>query len=274
LQLRQQVGYAKQDQACAIRKYDGAEFVLDKGPTRSDWLHGDWFFNFNYTYSRLFGNYSGLASSDEKGRSDPGVERFFDYPINGFTAAGTPDAGRLPTDRPHVFKSYGGFTFDWWGSRTNGTTLSYFTTAQSGTPITTFVDVENSFIPLTRRGDLGRTPWYTQTDLNFTHRYKFGRDLRYAMAFDVNVTNLFNEANVVDIYNTIDSGQAGTFHCSNLGAAGATALGCMNTILNTGVVSNIQTYLAGSPLRQNGRYRLPSAYQGNRSIRFGFRLLF
>jgi len=274
LQLRQQVGYVKQDQACAIRKYDGAEFVLDKGPSRVEWLHGDWFLNVNYTFSRLWGNYSGLASSDEKGRSDPGVERFFDYPINGFTATGAPDAGRLPTDRPHVFKSYGGFTFDWMGSHTNATTLSYFTTVQSGTPLTTFVDIENSFIPLTKRGDLGRTPIYSQTDLNFTHRYNFGRDLKYTMAFDVNVTNLFNEANVLDVNNTIDSGTAGTFHCSNLGAAGSTALGCMNTILNNGIVSNIQSFLGASANRRSGLYTLPSTYQANRSIRFGFRLLF
>jgi len=274
LQVRQQVGYAKQDQAKAIRNYDGLELVFDKGPSRLEWLHGDWFLNLNYTESRLYGNYSGLASSDEKGRSDPGVNRFFDYPINGFTASGAPDAGRLPTDRPHVFKSYGGFTFDWWGSRTNGTTLSYFTTVQSGTPITTFVDIENSFIPLTKRGDLGRTPIYSQTDLNFTHRYKFGRDLRYTMAFDVNVTNLFNEANVLDVYNTIDSGTAGTFHCSNLGTAGNTALGCMNTILNTGIVSNVQSFLAGNALRRTALYKLPSTYQSNRSVRFGFRFMF
>jgi hypothetical protein len=275
LQLRNQVGYVRQAEARAIRKYDGAEFVLDKSPTRSEWLHGDWFINANYTFSRLFGNYSGLASSDEKGRSDPGVERFFDYPINGFTASGAPDAGRLPTDRPHVFKSYGGFTYDWMGSRTNGTTISYFTTVQSGTPITTFVDVENSFIPLTRRGDLGRTPMYTQTDLNLTHRYKFGTDLRYTMAIDVNVTNLFNEANVLDIYNTIDAGgTSGTFRCANLGAAGATALQCMNTILTSGITTNISSFLAANPLRQNGRYMLPQTYQTNRSVRFGFRFLF
>jgi len=274
LKLRQLVGYAKQDQARAIRNYDGLEVVLDKGTTRSERLHGDWFLNVNYTLSRLYGNYSGLASSDEKGRSDPGVNRFFDYPINGFTAAGTPDAGRLTTDRPHAFKSYGGYTFDWWGSHANATTLSYFTTLQSGTPLTTFVDIENSFVPLTRRGDLGRTPVFSQTDLNFTHRYKFGRDLSYTAAFDVNVTNLFNEANVLDVYNTIDSGTSGTFRCSGLGAAGSTALGCMNTILNTGIVSNIQTFLAASALRRSGLYTLPSAYQGNRSIRFGIRILF
>ena len=250
------------------------EVVLDKGPSRSEWLHSDWFINVSYTFSRLWGNYSGLASSDEKGRSDPGVERFFDYPINGFTATGAPDAGRLPTDRPHVLKSYGGLTFDWFGNRTNSTTLSYFTTFQSGTPLTTFVDVENSFIPLTERGDLGRTPMYTQTDLNFTHRYKFGRDLKYALAFDVNVTNLFNEANVLDVNNTIDSGTSGTFHCAELGAAGSTALGCMNTILNTGIVSNVQAFLAGDPLRRTALYGLPSAFQPNRSVRFGFRFLF
>ena len=75
-------------------------------------LDHHYYFNANYTLGYLFGNYSGLASSDENGRTSPGVDRFFDYPINGFTATGQPDNGYLATDRRHVFKSYGGYEFD------------------------------------------------------------------------------------------------------------------------------------------------------------------
>jgi Carboxypeptidase regulatory-like domain/TonB-dependent Receptor Plug Domain len=265
LQLRNQVGYIRQNEATAIRRYDGAEFVLDKG------LSHNYFFNVNYTYSRLFGNYSGLASSDEKGRSDPGVERFFDYPINGFTLAGTPDAGRLPTDRPHQVKAYAGYIFDWFGSKNNSTVASFFTQALSGTPLTTFVDVESSFIPLTKRGDLGRTERFTQTDLNFSHRYKFGRDKAYTMAFDVNVLNLFNESNVVDVQNTIDAANHGLF-CSDINPA-FTATQCMNSILSGGGLAPYMAKLS-TPLNTTATYKVPDAFQAGRSIRFGFRFLF
>lgn len=75
------------------RRYDALELRLDRR------FANNYYFNFNYTYSRLFGNYSGLASSDEEGRLSPNVNRFFDQPQAGFTASGGPDNGLLPTDR-------------------------------------------------------------------------------------------------------------------------------------------------------------------------------
>jgi hypothetical protein len=115
----------------AVRRYDAVELRIDKR------LSKNYFFNASYTWSRLFGNYSGLASSDEAGRSSPNVNRFFDLPFLGYTANGVPDNGRLATDRPHVFKAFAGYTFDWMGSKTNSTDFSFFTTAESGTPLTT-----------------------------------------------------------------------------------------------------------------------------------------
>lgn len=58
--------------------------------------------------SFLFGNYSGLSSSDEidapNRRLSPGTIRAFDLPFIGFIATGEPDNRRLETDRPYVFK--------------------------------------------------------------------------------------------------------------------------------------------------------------------------
>jgi hypothetical protein len=67
----------------------------------------------------LYGNYSGLASSDEAGRTSPGVNRFFDLPHLGFTVAGAPDNGRLATDCPHVFNAYGAYDFKWFENEAN-----------------------------------------------------------------------------------------------------------------------------------------------------------
>ena len=53
--------------------------------------------------------------------------------------------------------------------------------------MTTFVNIFGIPIPETKRGDLGRSPMFTQTDLNLSHKVKFGNDSRFAIAFDFNV---------------------------------------------------------------------------------------
>ena len=109
----------------AVRDYDAFEIGLDKR------FVNNFYFNANYTYSRLFGNYSGLASSDEptggSGRQSPNVNRNFDLPFIGFTGVGEPDNGRLATDRPHVFKFYGAYEIPFTSTntrRTRGNRLS------------------------------------------------------------------------------------------------------------------------------------------------------
>ena len=54
----------------------------------------------SYLWSRLDGNYSGLAQADEPGRADPNVGRLFDYPIMMFDQTGRPPSARCrPTGR-------------------------------------------------------------------------------------------------------------------------------------------------------------------------------
>jgi outer membrane receptor protein involved in Fe transport len=174
------------------RRYNALEVVLDKN------LSNHYYYSLNYTYSRLYGNYSGLASSDEItagtgiGRTSPGVNRFFDLPHLGFTATGEKDNGLLATDRPHVFNALGAYIFDWFGDKNNETTASFFTTFESGTPVTSTVGFYTTSI-FTKRGDLGRTPFFTQTDLSFSHKYKFGSDNKYSIAFDFNLLNAFDQ---------------------------------------------------------------------------------
>ncbi len=180
----------------AVRDYDAFEISLDKRFTQN------FYFNANYTFSRLFGNYSGLASSDEAGRTSPNVNRNFDLPFIGFSGLGQPDNGRLPTDRPHVFKLYGAYEIPW--SSTNSTEISGFTTAQSGTPITTRFtlfgvggQIQNG------RGDLGRTELFTNTDMGLRHRYRFGRDNRFNVSATLDILNLFNEDNTLGVFDTL-----------------------------------------------------------------------
>lgn len=276
-ELGKQQGYSKSLKP--KRLYNGLELVLNKR------LSNNYFFNLNYTYSRLTGNYSGLASSDEGGRTDPGVSRYFDYIVNGFTFNGTPDNGPLPTDRPHTFKAYGGYNFDWMGSKTNQTELSFFQQIYQGTPQTTYIGIEHSSIVFSQRGDLGRTPTYWNTDLNLTHRYRFGRDERFTLAFDVNVLNALNN-NSVTAFNTTRYTQNTTvgfadidptYDPSSTNAQIANPVRALNAILNGNFsAAKADAILAatagGNP--RNVLYGTPSQFQAPRFVRFGFRLFF
>ena len=55
------------------------------------------------------------------------------------------------------------------------------------------------------RGDLGRTEAYSQTDLGFRHRYRFGHDGRFTLVANVDILNMFNEDNVLAVFETIST---------------------------------------------------------------------
>ncbi len=249
----------------AERKYDAFEISIDKRSAR-------YFFNANYTYSRLFGNYSGLASSDEFGRNAPNTGRYFDLPFLGFNADGVPDNGRLATDRPHVFKAYGGYSLDWFGNGINTTQFSAFTTVQSGTPLTTIYPLYSvNTSVLFERGDLGRTETYTETDFAVRHSYNFGSDRRFSIEPFVVILNLFNEQNEIARNTTIGT---------NITAFQLQAGGCMtcsdqvsvfNTIFNGGGIRQfVLNYYNANPNTRINTYNLPNAFQPSRSVRFGF----
>jgi hypothetical protein len=248
----------------AIRKYDALEIRLDKRATQ-------YFFNASYTLSRLKGNYSGLASSDEGGRTSPNVNRFFDLPFLGFNADGEVDNGRLATDRPHVFKAFGGYTFDWGGSKSNSTEVSAFTTIQSGSPVTTFYQLFSvTSALLSERGDQGRTEMFTETDLAIRHRYKFGRDNKFVLEPYVNFRNLFDERNELTRQMLISSTN---FSGTALTSAGCTTCGdeveTINTIFNGGISQYLNQLIT-----PRNDYNLTNGWQLGREVRFGARFFF
>lgn len=268
----QALGYLKSTRP--ERRYDGFEIVVERR------FANNWYFNANYTLSRLYGNYSGLASSDEphllSGRLAPGVSRAFDLPFIGFTALGEPDNGRLQTDRPHVFNIYGAYVFDWWGSKTNSTEISGFQTITSGTPQTTSIFGASTITPqiFLKRGDLGRSPTYSQTDFNVTHRYKFGRDNRYSVAWDFNVLNLLDQKTVTGIYPTINASAGGGANAANL--TGGSQVNYANGWTSGSLLPAVNAFInnPNRPDRLDNRYRQDQIYQGPRTVRFGLRFLF
>ncbi len=270
LQVLRDLGYERSTRP--QRRYDGLEVVFEKR------LSNSWYFNANYTLSRLYGNYSGLASSDEahlqNGRLSPGVSRAFDLPFIGFTARGEKDNGRLATDRPHVFNMYGAYIFDWNGSGSNSTEVSAFQTITSGTPQTSTIYGASTVTPqiFLKRGDLGRSDTFTQTDFNFTHRYRFGRDNRLTAAFDLNFLNLFDQKAVTGVYTTLNPSTA-PVNGPALGFPNTTT-GYANGWTSGALLDAIFARINSQPDRSDIRYGMPYLYQSPRSVRFGFRFMF
>ena len=265
----------------AKRLYNAMELRLDKRFTNN------YFFNASYTYSRLTGNYSGLSSSDEPdalgiGRSSPNVNRFFDLPFLGFNTNGQPDNGVLATDRPHVFKAFGSYTLDWKnffghqidGSGSNSTEFGASFIGMSGTPNSTRVQLYGAYTFLTTRGDLGRTPVFTQTDFQMTHTIKLGKEGRMALKFDLNLLNALNENNVISTWTQIspDSLTSGNFGISNAGGLGE--LNTFRAVFNGGLTNQILAGLANGSIARDARFNQPLTRQIPRQVRFGFRFVF
>ncbi|MBI4877304.1 MAG: TonB-dependent receptor [Acidobacteria bacterium] len=187
-----------------VRRYDAMELSLTRRFAKG------MFGSFGYVYSRLYGNYAGLANSDEItspasgnssatsqqlggsiARQGGNANRAWDLDEELFDSHGNVDVkGRLATDRPHVFKVYGNKEFNL--NARNILDLGLLQYAGSGTPLTMTVNTVNQIpIKVEGRGNLGRTKFLTQTDFMVGHTVKFGETKR--LRFEFNALNLFNQ---------------------------------------------------------------------------------
>ena len=195
----------------AIRKYDALEISLNRRFSKN------WFLGGSYVLSRLTGNYAGTVSTDEivaPGRlsvvaqqqagqtTRPGsnVTRSWDLDELMFDSHGNFQEGNLATDRPHVFKLYGSYNFDF------GTNVGVNFYAGSGTPISKVVYTRFGVGPFVDgRGSLGRTDFLTNTNLFLSHDIKLG-DRGRLVRLEFNVINLFNQKqarHVIDFVNRV-----------------------------------------------------------------------
>ncbi|MBL0161042.1 MAG: TonB-dependent receptor [Bryobacterales bacterium] len=175
----------------AKRNYDALEIRLDKRFARN------YQFAASYTYSKSTGNYSGLASSDEDGRTSPNVNRYFDLPWLGYTEKGSMADGVLATDRPNTFKFFGGYTAK---SILGHTTLSPSMALYSGIPLTTEINVISTTPAYPYgRGDMGRTPVFYNFDLNLMHDFPVWKAKEsMKLRFEFTVFNLLNSSIVTN----------------------------------------------------------------------------
>ncbi|HVQ38574.1 MAG TPA: hypothetical protein VMS31_13645, partial [Pyrinomonadaceae bacterium] len=164
-------------------------------------------------------------------------------------------------------------------SKTNSTELSVFQTITSGTPQTTRIFLVSTVTPaiFLKRGDLGRSPTYSQTDFNLTHRYRFGADKRFTIVGDLNFLNLFDQATVTNVHVVKNLNTSVITASALAGVTRPNDATFVNSYTSGSLLTPINTYLAGTPTilnRLDARYGLPNTYQSPRGVRFGFRLLF
>jgi hypothetical protein len=172
----------------AIRNYDGLELRMTKKMSRN------WYGAFSYTYSRLYGNYSGLTAtdvSDTIGRDGANTDRAFDEPFMSFDAHGKPINGPLATDRPNTFKIYTFYNLRWWKFNTD---LGLYQQVYSGTPLSSYISVwgapvfvegRGKVVDITRDPTTGnwaagsiheaRTPRYVQSDLSVSQDFHISK---------------------------------------------------------------------------------------------------
>jgi hypothetical protein len=174
----------------AQRDYDALEFRLTKR------LANNWSLFGSYTWSRLYGNFSGLASSDEGGRTDPNTSRYFDAPYMSWTSNTDPNLGPLYTDRPHQIKVQATYDFNF------GLTAGLNATYQSGMPVGALVGWQGYPVFISSRDSLGRTPFQQRYDLYLQQDIRISGNHRINLS--VNIDNLFDFKTVTDKNQTIN----------------------------------------------------------------------
>jgi hypothetical protein len=179
-------------QPIAKRVYDSVELRLRKR------LADRWSLDASYLWSRLWGNWSGINSSDEAVSClQPNSCTAFDLLYYSYDASGHPTYGRLATDRPHRFKALGTYDLPW------GTQVGVNFLIESGRPVSTVARMHTdgiNFFPY-GRGNLGRTPTYSQTDLLIQQRIPLGSS-KAQLSVGVNVINLFDQMAVTNYATT------------------------------------------------------------------------
>ncbi|BCS34830.1 membrane protein [Luteitalea sp. TBR-22] len=196
------------------RQYDALELTVNRR------FANNYFWSASYVYSRLYGNYSGLAASEEVNtpttnvtsataqqqggsiaRPGGNANRAWDIDEIFWDSRGNLDVlGRLPTDRPHVVKLYGSYLLPF------GTQVGAFFYAGSGTPLTTYVVSTNQTqLFVNGRGDMGRTPVLSRTDLLLSQEFGMGGGNK-RLRLELNVLNVFNQKATRHEFNFLNRG--------------------------------------------------------------------
>ncbi len=237
-----------------VNVYDGVEFVV-----RKRYSH-NWMATSSLLISRLYGNYGGLASSDENGRTSPNVSRYYDSLFLSFTEKGTEAIGRLNSDRPVQFKLQGAYTLPW------GTNIGANFFAFSGLLQSSTVSFQQVPVYFKGRGDLGRTPMLNQTDLLISHDFRIKGATKIGVL--ANISNLFDQE-------TVTSLGTGAFRDAMV-IPWTPANNVASAFFQPGGIDVFAIQAARLPGsgRPSPTYKLASGFQSARSIRLGAKITF
>ncbi|MGE5359252.1 MAG: carboxypeptidase regulatory-like domain-containing protein [Bacteroidales bacterium] len=245
-----------------VRDYDAFEVRLRRRFARN------WSAEVDYTYSRLYGNYSGLTSSDTMansnalvtmgsatGTSSPNITGYYDAIYSSYDDRNQKVYGRLATDRPHVLKVWGTYDFSW------GTSVGVYGIVESGLPQTSALlwGSQGYAVYYNGRNDLGRTPAITQMDLQLSQIFKLGGSRR--IAIEANIINLFDSDTVTGYYLSSRSGTSPWRDTIN--GSDATFFG--GPWDPATVVANLRA--SGAQIRDEKFYKQPNYYQQRREAR-------
>jgi len=181
----------------AKRDYYGLNISLEKR------FSDNWQGGFNYTLSRVEGNYSGLASTDEVGYDYAGVARlgtnvqlYYDDWFLMYDGKGNNLDGPLPQDRTHYFKAFGTYAFPF------GLTVGVVGYGRSGLPVTTKLHMNNRWMLVENRGDMGRLPFTFWAALYLDYTFRLGDKYRASINLQIdNVTNTKTIQSKIQDYN-------------------------------------------------------------------------
>ncbi len=231
----------------ARRDYDAIEATVDRRLSRG------WSARAAYTWSRLWGNYSGLSQSDEDGRVSPNVGFNFDYPLMSFDERGIPVYGVLATDRTHRLKA------NVLVNLPRGTSLGVQGFAATGVPrtrVAQFIPGNDFEVMYRGRNSDGRLPTLRQIDLYVQRTFRVSA--RWRISVSANITNLLNGSTATNYYpKELYQGQA---------------IVVDEPAFYRGI--DTQQLIAGQALVRNARFLMDSGYQAPRTIRLGMRLGF
>jgi hypothetical protein len=276
----------------AVRNYDALELNLAMHPA------ANWSGSVSYTRSSLWGNYTGLTTTDQidggaAGRNSPDTTRAFDEPFYYFKYDGTSSNGPLPTDRPNAFKGNVYYGHPWSQSHKHTTSIGLNQNILQGSPVSSFIDlaqaqgnplqatyiwgrgnwVDATADPTTGLITLGdpharRTPWFLQSDISLSHSIKMGD--HQTIKFEFTATNALNDHSAVAYWAGLDSNWYGTPLSPTNATTGApvTMYDGASTYqtLETGYKSSLSS--AMSAVIMSSQYGKPNLWQTPRSTRW------
>lgn len=177
---------------CPKAKRDYVAFNFDVVKNFSN----NWIAGFSYTWSRLWGNYSGLVSSDQYGNIRPNTTRYWDLWWLSFDKDLEPIDGVLQTDRPHQFKLFGNYSFDF------GLNVGLVAHAMSGMPISReFYCGIQGYYPDGRLTD-GRTPFLFYSNLYLEYNLVISDS--YKIQINMNVDNILDTRTTMRVYSVLN----------------------------------------------------------------------